>query len=50
MNSKNGEPSPRLSTGSKASNKNMFKVVIVGDSYVGKTHILHQYVQGQIPA
>lgn len=37
----NGETSPRVSLGTKPTNKNMFKVVIVGDSFVGKTHILH---------
>lgn len=31
-------------------NKNVFKVVTVGDSSVGKTHILHKYVSGQLPA
>lgn len=41
MNTRNGDVSPRLSGGTKPTNKNMFKVVIVGDSYVGKTHILH---------
>eukprot|EP00347_Sterkiella_histriomuscorum_P004989 403358325 len=26
-----------------------FKVIVVGDQSVGKTHIIHQYVQGQVP-
>jgi GTPase SAR1 family protein len=27
----------------------MFKVVCVGDSSVGKTHILHMFVHGALP-
>ena len=26
-----------------------FKIVMVGDQSVGKTHILHQYVKGESP-
>ena len=34
-----------VQSSSKSSKALSFKVIIVGDQSVGKTHILHQYIQ-----